>query len=47
MNRLQSLATQASDAADFVTRALADPGLQSISSGLRSFQAEVNLLNAR
>jgi len=44
-----SIASQSpkGDAVDFVTAALNDSALKSISSGLRAFDAEINLLNAR
>lgn len=35
------------DASAFVTAALADPQLKGISEGLRAYQTEINLLNAR
>ena len=37
----------ATDAADFVTKALALPQLQAVNQGLQSYQIEVNLMNAR
>ncbi len=37
----------ATDAADYVAKALASPQLKGVSPGLRSYQTEINLLNAR
>lgn len=37
----------ATDATDYVTKALASPQLKGVSPGLRSYQTEINLLNAR
>ena len=44
---LTALGTTATDAADFVTKALASPQLKAVSQGLRSYQIEINLKNAR
>jgi hypothetical protein len=44
---LTTLASSATDAADYVTKALARTDLKGIGQGLRSYQIEVNLFNAR